>query len=84
LGEIFGLRIMVAINRGRRIQSAPYNYGLRVPPPQKLFSPELTGCSTTPDNCHDADEREFGKASKIFRMLKNVSPVSGKLRTARS
>jgi hypothetical protein len=64
--------------------TAPYNYGLQALPPEKLFGPELTGCSTPADNCHDADERGFGKASKIFRMLKNISPVSGKLRTARS
>jgi hypothetical protein len=45
---------------------SPYNYPLPAAAPANLFGAELTGCSMTADNCHDADEREFKKASNFF------------------
>ena len=38
----------------------------------------------TADNRHGADGREFAIASNIFRMLPDISPAFGNLRTARS
>jgi hypothetical protein len=40
--------------------------GCRRCPPENLFSAELTGCSMSTDNCHDADEREFAKSVDNF------------------